>query len=191
MAKKASARSKGYRTYQKKKEVRQWTDQEKQLAKRVAIAVAALIVVIVIVALAVRNIGVLKVKDGVVQNVQENWVLRNVGTNSKPRVYRLATVDQPLEGFELETPDRTVSQGLYNIYRSTDESAFPASYTLGGAAGEYDAIAQTVRDRLVGEDEDIEIVSTTLAGKKVSYFIRANTVDLTEAGEGTESYQYL
>lgn len=191
MAKKTSARSKGYRTYHKKPEARQWTDAEKQRAKWIAIAAAALIVVIVVAVMIVRNVGVLKVRNGVVQNTEETWVLRNTGTNSKPRVYRIAS-SEPIDGFTLQTPDRTVSQGLYNTYKAVDESAVPSTYTLGGATGAYDEVSQTVLERMASDDESIQLVKGETAGRKTAYFIRSyNVGDPEEEGAEVEYYQYL
>ena len=90
MAKK-SARSKGYRKYHQ--ETKGYTPQEKKIMT-IGFAVIAIVLICVLwLPDFIESFSLLKVKDGVVQNVGDNWLLANVGTSSKAKYRKLAEFD--------------------------------------------------------------------------------------------------
>ena len=188
-----SAKSKGYRKYYGKKN-HEWTEQEKKIAKYGAIVLVVLLLAAIIIPRVVDNIGVLRVKDNTVQNTQDTWVLRNVGTNSKPKVYKLADVSQAAAGFTLESADRVIGQGLYNTYKADDESAFPGSYTITGAKNAYQAAAEAAYGQNMGEViTQAELTNEVIAGKNVAWYAKSYQygAPVEEGGTGIEYYQYL
>ena len=87
MAKK-SARSKGYRKYHQ--ETKGYTPQEKKVMT-IGFAVIAIVLICVLwLPDFIESFSLLKVKDGVVQNVGDNWLLTNVGTSSNKKYRKLA-----------------------------------------------------------------------------------------------------
>lgn len=118
---KNSARAKGYRKNQKKSTG--YTESEKKI-----MTIGFLVIVLVIVGVLVlpdwiESFSLLKVKDGVIQGVEDNWLICNLGTSSSPKYRKLAEIN-PVDGFELsETSYITDANTPYFIYTPTGDSA--------------------------------------------------------------------
>ena len=84
MAKK-SARSKGYRKFHK--EVKGYTPQEKKIMTIGFIAIAVVLIAVLVLPDFIESFSLLKVKDGVVQDMGDNWLIANTGTSSKPKYH--------------------------------------------------------------------------------------------------------
>ena len=142
---KTSARSKGYRkTKQPKKG---YTPQE----IRTMIIGFAVIIVVVIGVLVVPDIiesfHLLKVKDGVVQGVEDNWLICNTGTSSHKKYRKLAETE-PVEGYELSSIEDgyTDANLRYITYAPADDSGVAEKLIVqpgNGAAAELVSAYQT------------------------------------------------
>jgi len=138
MAKKSAA-SKGFRKQPQKKTYLTKTDIK-------ILCVCAVIAVIAIIAFALYDDGALKVKNGTLVDVQDNWVVVNTNTYSNPRYFKLAEAGD-LEGYEIESSGSTGAvKDVY--YRPTDESN-PVDYiSLSCVHSEVEAISETVASSL-------------------------------------------
>ena len=133
MAKK-SARSKGYRKYHQ--ETKGYTPQEKKIMT-IGFAVIAIVLICVLwVPDFIESFSLLKVKDGVVQNVGDNWLLANVGTSSKAKYRKMAEFGG-IEGYELsETKDGITDENLrYYVYAPVSEDAPAATLNVQSGNG--------------------------------------------------------
>ena len=121
MAKK-SARSKGYRKYHQ--ETKGYTPQEKKIMTIGFAAIAIVLICVLWLPDFIESFHLLKVKDGVVQNVGDNWLLANVGTSSKEKYRKMAEVGG-VEGYELSsTEDGITDENLrYYVYTPVSEDA--------------------------------------------------------------------
>lgn len=121
MAKK-TARSKGYRKYHQ--ETKGYTPQEKKIMT-IGFAVIAIVLICVLwLPDFIESFSLLKVKDGVVQNVGDNWLLANVGTSSNAKYRKMAEFGG-VEGYELaSTEDGITDANLrYYVYEPVSEDA--------------------------------------------------------------------
>ena len=92
---KKSARSKGYRTY--KTEQKGFSKGELKTLIIAAVVLVLAIAAIIILPDAIEARHLIKVKDGALQGVEDNWLVLNVGTSSNPKYRKIAEVD-PVEG---------------------------------------------------------------------------------------------
>lgn len=142
---KTSARSKGYRkTKQPKKG---YTPQE---IRTMIIGFAVIIVVVIGVLVVpdfIESFHLLKVKDGVVQGVEDNWLICNTGTSSHKKYRKLAETE-PVEGYELSSIEDgyTDANLRYITYAPADESGVAEKLIVqpgNGAAAELVSAYQT------------------------------------------------
>ena len=186
MAKK-SATSKGYRHFQKDKNAA----SEKEF-KTIIIGLISFVVVIALVMIGIKvydNIGTIKVKDNVIQNVEDTWIIKNTGTNSKPSVFKMAEITAPVEGYAVRTPERTVQYTQVNYYEAEDESNPIPSYYAVVASGNYDEIPYTTYGSMSALGTIInqtEIRSGEMAGHKYYFYSLQYTADESEAQDGSE-----
>jgi len=185
MAKK-SAKSKGYRHYQKDKNAA----SEKEF-KTIIIGLIIFVAIIAVIMIGIKvydNIGTLKVKDDVIQNVEDGWIIKNVGTNSKPRVFKMAEMTAPVEGYTLRTPERELHYTQVDNYEAEDENnPIPAYYTVV-ANGNYDEIPYTTYSSMAALGTIInqgEIKFAETAGMKYSYYTLQYSNDESEAQDGS------
>lgn len=142
---KTSARSKGYRkTKQPKKG---YTPQE---IRTMIIGFAVIIVVVIGVLVVpdfIESFHLLKVKDGVVQGVEDNWLICNTGTSSHKKYRKLAETE-PVEGYELSSIEDgyTDANLRYITYAPADDSGVAEKLIVqpgNGAAAELVSAYQT------------------------------------------------
>lgn len=192
MAKK-SARSKGYRNY--KKEVKGYTEAE----KKTMIIGFAVLIVIIICAIAIPNAirakGTLKVKNGVVQNVGDNWLITNTSSTSKA-IYRKVAEVNPVEGYELSSvePGLNDSQEKYYYYAPVDaQNAAAQSYYAIVGKNDYDALCSSAASSMSGYANDVlytaEPVFEEIDGKRIGYYVLEYIIDTAMDDENPE-YQY-
>ena len=142
---KTSARSKGYRkTKQPKKG---YTPQE---IRTMIIGFAVIIVVVIGVLVVpdfIESFHLLKVKDGVVQGVEDNWLICNTGTSSHKKYRKLAETE-PVEGYELSSIEDgyTDANLRYITYAPADDIGVAEKLIVqpgNGAAAELVSAYQT------------------------------------------------
>ena len=186
MAKK-SAKSKGYRHYQKDKAAA----SEKEF-KTIIIGLAIFVAIIVVVMIGIKvyeNIGTLKVKNDVIQNVEDGWIVKNVGTNSKPQVFKMAEVTAPVEGYTLKTPERAIQYTQVDYYSAEDETNPIQDYYVTVASGNYDEIAYTTYSSMAALGTILnqsEVKSGEMSGIKYNYYSLQYSSDKSEAQDGSE-----
>ena len=184
MSNKTSAKSKGYRPSQ--------TDKKKREMRTMYIGLAVFAVIIIGVVVGVRiyeTYGVLDVADGVVQNVEDTWILKNTGDRSSPRVFKMAEMTAPVEGYTLETPDRSINQTLINYYNADDETNPVSQYYVLVATGDYDEISAQSYEQLGGYVTILrttEVQTTEINGMDVCYYSYDYSMDTSEAQDGSE-----
>lgn len=141
MAKK-SARSKGYRKYHK--ETKGYTPQE----KKVMIIGFAVIAVILICVLwlpdFIESFHLLNVKDGVVQDVGDNWLIANVGTSSNKKYRKMAEFDG-IEGYELASVEEGITDSnlRYFVYEPTTDDAPAQKVNVQPGNGDAETLAES------------------------------------------------
>jgi len=190
MAKK-SARSKGYRTY--KKEVKGFTEAEKK-TMIIGFAVLLLIVIcVVVIPNAVRAKGTLKVKDGVVQGVGENWLITDTSTTSKPLYRKIAEVN-PVEGYQLRSAEAGLndSESKYYYYEPVDaENAVADEYYAIVGKGEYDMLCANAANMLGAYATEVmsktePTIEELEDGTKIAYYAMEYTINTTMDEENPE-----
>ncbi len=136
MAKK-SARSKGYRKYHQ--EVKGYTPAEKKAMIIGFSVIAVLLIAVLVLPDFIESFSLLKVKDGVVQDVGDNWLLCDVGTSSKHKYRKLAEFSGEIEGYQLaSTEDGILDKNLkYYVYEPTAaEGALAQTVNVQSGNGE-------------------------------------------------------
>lgn len=116
---KNSSRSKGYRKTTEK--TTGYTPREKKI---MIIGFAVIAVAILCAAFLpdwIESFSLLKVEDGVVQGMEDNWLISNVGTSTKPKYRKIAEVDPP-EGYALTKRDSLSSDEnlTYAVYEPVE-----------------------------------------------------------------------
>lgn len=188
---KSSARSKGYRNFNKQaKEAKNAKETKTMIIGLIAFAV---IILLVFVGIKVADkIGTLPVKDGVIQ-AEESWIVRNMGTASNPRVYKMAEVSGPIEGFDMTVPKRDIRESQFHVFKATDENAEVTQYYMGMANGEYDEIAGKSYIDMASFGIPLyatEIKELELNGHKGFYYSLQYALDGSEAQDGSELTYY-
>ena len=191
-----SAKSKGYRKYNDKKKGYAWTDKEKKMIIYGGGAIL-LVLIIAVLWMPVYNLmtGV-KVEQGVQVGIEDDWVTCNLGTQSKPKVVKLARVDQTPEGYEQTLAERSLYMLDRLEYEPVDKSAFPAEVILQGTKTTYGTACDNAYERVAVLGDALytsDIVKGKLGGKQTAYFIRnyTNVVADESGAETTNTYQYL
>jgi len=192
---KNSARSKGYRKTYKK--VTGYTELEKKI---MIIGFAALVVILIAVLVlpdAIARIGSLKVSDGVVQGLEENWLISNTGTSSKKIYKKLAEVEA-IEGYELEeTVDGITDSNLrYFVYQPAEGAEGPELLIQSGSNNAKTLMAN-YRTMLGSYAEilylDEDVKEETIDGMKtyscvIEYRMEDYNEEATEETEPTYTY---
>jgi len=147
MAKK-SARSKGYRKFHK--EVKGYTPQEKKVMIIGFAVLAAILICVLVLPDFIESFSLLKVKDGVVQDVGENWLITNTGTGSKDKYRKLGEVTGEIEGFELSetAPGITDENCVYYVYKPTSEDSVIQTLNIQPGNGEAAELSETFRSQM-------------------------------------------
>lgn len=152
MAKK-SARSKGYRKFHK--EVKGYTPQEKKVMVIGFAVLAVILICVLVLPDFIESFSLLKVKDGVVQNMGDNWLIANTGTGSKDKYRKLAEVSGEIEGFELvETaPGITDENCVYYVYEPTADDSVIQTLNVQPGNGEAAELSETFRTQMASFGE--------------------------------------
>ncbi|MBE5773121.1 MAG: hypothetical protein E7337_04225 [Clostridiales bacterium] len=186
MAKK-SAKSKGYRHFQKDKAAE--SDRE---FKRIIMGLAAFVLIVAIVMIGVKvydNIGLIKVKDSVIQDVQDNWVLKNTGNNSKPRVFKMAEINNAVEGYTMTELERNVQTTQAHYFMADDENNPIEMYYVVVGTGNHDVLPYNTYGTMGSLGNIIsqsEIKTGEAAGKEFCYYTLQYSSDRSEAQDGSE-----
>lgn len=146
MAKK-SARSKGYRKFHQ--ETKGYTPQEKKTMIIGFSVIAAILLCVLVVPDVIESFHLLKVKDGVVQNMGENWLIANTSTTSEDKYRKMAEVGE-IEGLELSSTEPGImDENLqYFVYAPTDENA-PVQYVnVQPGNGDAATLAENFRTQM-------------------------------------------
>lgn len=189
---KNSARSKGYRkTYTK---VTGYTETEKKIMTIGFIAIVVILVAVLVLPDWIESFSLLKVKDGIVQGVEENWLIFNkTGSSSNPKYQKLAAINAP-EGFEQgESGYITDVNVPYLQFAPTGESAAQTLMAQSGN-GEAEELANNYAGMISMYGEILhqgEVVEETINGVKTWSFIAEYRMenlseDVAAATEGTE-----
>lgn len=188
---KSSARSKGYRSFNKKaKEAKNARDNKTILVGTIVFVVAVLLVVIGVNVF--DKIGTIPVKDDYIQ-AEDTWIVRNMGTSYDPRVKKMAEVSGPAEGFEMTVPSREIRQSQFHTFDAIDENAKVTHYYMGMANGDYTKISaesylnmSTFGTQLYATD----IMETEINGHKCIYYSLQYELDNSEAQDGSDMGYY-
>ena len=151
MAKK-SARSKGYRKYHQ--EVKGYTPAEKKIMIYGFAAIAVILLCVLVLPDFIESFSLLKVKDGVVQDVGDNWLLADVGTSSKHKYRKMAEFGG-LEGYELSSTEDGISDSnlRYYVYTPTSEDAVASKINVQSGNGEAAELSETYRTQMASFGE--------------------------------------
>ncbi|MGN0802847.1 MAG: hypothetical protein ACI4MF_09660, partial [Candidatus Faecivicinus sp.] len=144
---KTSARSKGYRKVKKQK--KGYTPQE---IRTMIIGFAVIVVVIIGVLVVpdfIESFHLLKVKDGVVQGVEDNWLVCNTGTSSHKK-YRKLGETEPVEGYELSSIEDGYSDAnlRYFNYSPTSDDAVAQKLIIQPGNGDASELVQTYKTQI-------------------------------------------
>lgn len=192
MANKKSARSKGYRTY--KKQPQGMTPKEKKLLIITAIAAVVILICILTIPDAIEASKYLKTKDGVVQDVGDNWLIKN--TSSKKDYYlKVAEVGTP-EGYELERVDPGISDDQQRLYyfHSTDEEPLADYYYIAAGGRSYQDLAEysaSAADMFATEVlQEAEVKTDVVGDKNIAYYV-IEYVTADQDSDGNEISNYI
>ena len=146
MAKK-SARAKGYRKYHK--EVKGYTPQEKKIMVIGFVVIAVILICVLVLPDFIESFSLLKVKDGVVQDMGDNWLIANTGTSSKPKYHKMAEF-AGIEGYELSsTEDGITDKNVrYYVYTPTSEDAPASKLNVQSGNGNAADLSETFRSQM-------------------------------------------
>lgn len=190
MAKK-SARSKGYRTYKKVEK-----GFSKQELRTMIIGFAVIVIVILGIIFVpdwIESRHLLKVKDGVVQDVGDNWLIRDVSETSKAKYRKIAEV-VPAEGYQLASTEDGLSDAneKFFYFEPIEEGPAQEYYAMAGA-GKYNELVETAKGYMSMFAYEVtyesEITQTEVDGKKVAYFVSECTLE-TSGDEENPVYEY-
>lgn len=184
---KKSAKTKGYRNFKKDKQA----DSEKEFRTMII----GLIVVVAVVAIAMigikvyDNIGKLKVDGYNILGVGENWIIKNTGSQAEPKVFKMAELNEVVEGYTLEPMERHLQYSQSNYYMAEDENNPIDTYCVTVATGNHDVAVYNGYDKVGGFGAMInqsEIKTGTAAGKDFYYYTLQYFNDQSEAGDGSD-----
>lgn len=177
MAKK-SAKSKGYR---------KTTGKKPYLTKRDVIMLCALVAVIVVGAILLFSYddGALKMKDGVLTETSENWLIVN-GSAKGRRYYKLGEAGE-IEGYARETTPGMADANINAIkYVAEDESAAVKSIALSTVPAKVERAAEYYRS-LLKAAEPTEIQTADASGTTCLWFSYKNAWHADEAEAADEA----
>lgn len=192
---KNSSRSKGYRKTTEK--TTGYTPREKKI---MIIGFAVIAVAILCAAFLpdwIESFSLLKVEDGVVQGMEDNWLISNVGTSTKPKYRKIAEVDPP-EGYALTKRDSLSSDEnlTYAVYEPV-ESGIAQQLLAQTAKGDPESLISTLSTNMsvyggeylyTGESTQETIDGKTLYSTLIEYTMPANTASNgSDESEGTEA----
>ena len=195
MAKK-SARSKGYRTYKKQPEG--MTPKEKKMMIIAAVAVVVILICILTIPDAVEKAKYLKTKDGVVQNVGDNWLIYDMNDlNSKAYYLKIAEVGTP-EGYELDRVDNGIvdeQQRLY-YFNSTAEEPLAKYYYVAVGGRNYDELAEFSSSSSAMFATEVthqsEVMTDVVGDHNVAYYtLEYETVEYDENDNETPAFMQM
>lgn len=182
---KNSSRSKGYRKTTEK--TTGYTPREKKI---MIIGFAVIAVAILCAAFLpdwIESFSLLKVEDGVVQGMEDNWLISNVGTSTKPKYRKIAEVDPP-EGYALTKRDSLSSDEnlTYAVYEPV-ESGIAQQLLAQTAKGDPESLISTLSTNMsiyggeylyTGESTQETIDGKTLYSTLIEYTMPASTGDM-------------
>lgn len=185
---KNSARAKGYRKNQKKSTG--YTESEKKI-----MTIGFLVIVLVIVGVLVlpdwiESFSLLKVKDGVVQGVEDNWLICNLGTSSSPKYRKLAEIN-PVEGFELTGTNYITDANVpYFVYAPTGDSA-AQQMTIQAGNGDAQTLAEKYASSIGAFAEVLyqdEVIHDTVGDREIwAVLVEYRMENYTETETETEA----
>ena len=185
---KNSARAKGYRKNQKKNTG--YTESEKRIMTIGFLVIVVIIIGVLVLPDWIESFSLLKVRDGVVQGVEDNWLICNLGTSSSPKYRKLAEVN-PIDGFEMTgTSYITDSNTPYLIFAPTGDSAAQTMTIQAGNGG-----AQTLAEKYastIGNFAEVlyrdELIHETVADHEIwAILLEYRMEDFTESESDTET----
>lgn len=190
---KNSARSKGYRKY--KKEVKGYTEKE----KKIMIIGFAVLLVIVICAIVIPNAieakDLLRVKNGVVQNVGDNWLVCDMSETSKHKYRKIAEID-PAEGWQVRERADGISDAneAYFYFEPIDaENAVADEYYAIVGKGKYDELCTKAATSMGSFANEVlyqgETVTDVVDGRNVAYYVLEYNMNVSE-DENNPEYEY-
>jgi AraC-like DNA-binding protein len=200
---KKSARSKGYRkTY---KPVVGYTKTEKNILLYGSIALVIILACVLWLPDFIDSLGYLRVKKGVVQNVEDNWLICDVSDTDKNKYLQLGTMGD-VEGFELvavEAIGTDTNLKGFTFEPTAEDSVAKTVQVYPGDGEAYNLCTnyKTMLPNFVGEvlymDEMVlteEYNGLTIYSFLAEYrseIIEEETDETAEAAEETEPrYQY-
>lgn len=144
---KQSARSKGYRKYHK--EVKGYTPQEKKAMIIGFSVIAVILIAVLVLPDFIESFSLLKVKDGVIQDLGDNWLVANTGTSSKAKYRKMAEVGE-IEGYTLAStePGFTDENLQYFVFEPASEDSVAQTLNVQPGNGEAAELAETFRSQM-------------------------------------------
>lgn len=185
---KKSAASKGFRNYnQNLKKEKESKEMRNML---IGLVVFAAVVALVLIGVRVYDrIGLWRVRDGAVVGVEEGDVLLNTNNQSKPRIYRMARVTEPVPGYTAKEVPTAINTVWSNDYVADDENAPIGAYMFKVGKGEYTELVEkafTSVSTLGTLVEQSGIKSGKFGGKDCRYFHEVIGLDKSEAQDGSD-----
>lgn len=159
MAKK-SARSKGYRKFHQ--EVKGYTPQEKKTMIIGFTAIAIILICVLVLPDFIESFSLLKVKDGVVQDMGDNWLICNTGTSSKDKYRKMGEISGEIEGFELveAAPGIADENLVYYVYEPTTEDSVIQTLNVQPGNGSAAELSETFRTQMANFGEVLSMSET-------------------------------
>lgn len=181
MAKKISARSKGYRK----------TVQKKPFLTRKEIAILIGIVLAIVLAIVLFNVfyddGSLEIKDGqVVAENLENSIVYNFGTGDAPKYYKLGEIGE-IEGYTRQLWENSADALVRRYtYTPSDEASPIEAVTVSGALVGPEDLANSMLNYTIGSDPESEVTQQEIGGRTA--YLHTYTTTSTDEEAGTMQY---
>lgn len=163
MAKK-SARSKGFRNPKKRSNA--YTLPEKRALIFSVSILAAILFCAVAVPRIVDAVLYLDVRDGVVQGVEDDWLIKNFSETDKPRYRKVAEVS-PAQGYVFDRAEASPvdKQENYLYYRAEDSSVPLQEYYAFAGNSSYDELARDSLDTIQNFVDEVIYAGEVVSGE--------------------------
>ncbi|MEE1199676.1 MAG: hypothetical protein U0L09_03400 [Christensenellales bacterium] len=186
---KKSARSKGFRKY--KKETTGFTTSEKRIMIFGLIGFIVVLTCVIVIPNWIENIGVLKMVDGKVQGVEEDWLIGNYGSTNDPKYRKLAEV-APAEGYALDRVEDGTSSTEERVfyYKPTTDDAPAEEYFVQAGKNDYDQIIASASSMLSSYAQEVLFVDEEQHAKvgdtDVRYYLAEYVINNSEDPENPD-----
>lgn len=186
---KKSARSKGFRKY--KKETTGFTVAEKRVMIFGLIGLVVILACVIVIPDWIDNIGVLKMVDGKVQGVEDNWLIGNYGSANAPKYRKLAEM-APAEGYVLDRVEEGTSSSEERVfyYKPTTDYAPAAEYFVQAGKKDYDQIIASASPMLSSYAQEVLFMDEEQHAKvgdtDVRYYLAEYVVNNSEDSENPD-----